>query len=144
MYSIMNSGIINKLLTEMLPDELVNNISQYLDDSDFVSLRNTCKKHRSIAYYPKRQIQTGVRNSLICNLRLNRCIFSILFLGMTFISVMFLILSIVLLCIGYDQEHLIIGTTLLVLSTILLFLDCLFVIIFTKIAIEKKPVISNV
>lgn len=128
----------------MLPDEMINNIADYLEERDFRSLRNTCSSFRKIKYFPTRSIITGAKNVRKYRLRPNMCLFSLLFMTMSYIGIMFLVICIVLLCIGHNEEHTVIGSTLMALSIMLLFLDFLFILISIKVKTREIPIISEV
>lgn len=133
-----------------LPNELINNIAQYSRTLDFISLRNTCSRFRSINYYPKRNIVIGEGYKLWFNFKTKLSVFLMLFITLLMLSTVLFIISIVLLTVDMgSKKELLIGQTitgiaLLILSMITLILDIIFLVINIKITVTNKTRIVTV
>lgn len=135
----MHQDITNNNAMNILPNELINNIGQYCKTPDFISLRNTCSRFRSINYYPKRDIVVGKNNKTTIQLKISTQIFFMLSLTLLFMSMILMALGIILISVDMGNTTDIInaqittGVILLVMSGIVLIIDILFVLTSMKL-----------
>lgn len=114
----------------MLPNELVNHISQYCKTPDFISLRNSCKRFRDMQYYPGREIVIGVKNKTKAELRIGKFSFFALFLTLLYTALLFLIIGIIFLLVDMNNNEVqvITGGTFIAFTIMLIILDGIFLV----------------
>lgn len=129
----------------MLPNEMINHVAQYCKTPDFISLRNTCKRFRTIHYHPGRTIVVGNKSKIITELRINRFTFFALFITLLYTALLFLLISIIFFTVKMspnDEAQLITGIVFACLTVIIVILDIIFLI--SSLRVFKKTKYSKI
>lgn len=131
-----------------LPNELVNNIAQYCKTPDFISLRNTCRRFRTINYYPHRDIVIGYGSKVHIKLKIESKVFLCLSLALLLIAFITLTLGIILLCIDMGNTRDVItaqnitGIIFLTFTLLTIIIDVVFIL--TTIRLTRTKVLNRI
>jgi len=130
---------------QMLADDEINIIASYLEDKDYMSMRNTCKRFREIDYKPKRLIATGVKLKRKLELRGNRCIFVALSILIGNGSVVLTTIALILFSLDkITAISTITYSTMITFGIILCILDIVFITLSFKITKHQELVYEKV